>query len=82
MCRKHQRHCRELEAVAGQTLREWAEADSLEAVRACWGRKGGKTTLHRYGQRFFVLIGRRRHGDPQALGLQAAHMQRRREVAR
>ncbi len=27
-----------------------------------WGRRGGLETLRRYGRRWFVLLGRRRHG--------------------
>jgi hypothetical protein len=81
MCRKYQRHCDELEALADQALQEWAGAETLEAVRACWGRKGGRTTAHRYGRLHFRLLALHRHGDPAALPLLYARMQRRRKAA-
>ena len=80
MCRKYQRHCGELEALADQALQEWAGAETLEDVRACWGRLGGLTTLHRYGPGHFALLAKHRWGDPEALPLLCARMQRRKEV--
>jgi hypothetical protein len=40
-------------------------------------RLGGKVTLHRYGSEHFSLLARHRHGNPEALPLLAARMQRR-----
>lgn len=82
MCRKHQRRCDEISALRDEALAEWCEADSYEAVRACWSRLGGLVTLHRYGPGHFALLARHRHGDPEALGLMAARMRRPREQAR
>jgi hypothetical protein len=32
---------------------EWTKAERFDQVRSCWGRLGGRTTLHRYGRRHF-----------------------------
>jgi len=42
---------------------EWTRAETLSEVRACWGRLGGRVTLHRYGRGHFAALGRgRRRG--------------------
>jgi len=77
MCVKHERRCPALNAIREDALLEWCGAETLEDVRACWSRLGGKVTLHRYGREHFRLLARHRHGDPEALELLAARMQRR-----
>lgn len=42
-----------------QAITEWAEAEELGDVRACWGRLGGKVTLHRHGHQHFSMMGKR-----------------------
>ena len=80
MCRKYQRRCDALRELAQQALQEWAGAETLEDVRASWGRLGGLTTLHRYGRQHFVLLAWHRHGDREALPLLVARMQQRGEA--
>ena len=77
MCQKFRTHCDELRRMADEALAEWAEADSYEDVCRAWAALGGRTTAHRYGREHFVLLARHRHGDPEALPLLVARMQRR-----
>jgi hypothetical protein len=53
MCAKRQRRCPALLEIRDEALREWTKAETLEDVRSCWGRLGGRTTLHRYGREHF-----------------------------
>ena len=82
MCQKRQHRCPDLRALRIEALQEWSRAETLTEVRRAWSRLGGLVTLHRYGAGHFALLARYRHGDPEALGLMAARMQRRRELAR
>jgi len=80
MCQKRQkrqRRCPDLLLFREEAMREWTKAATLEDVRACWSRLGGRVVLHRYGREHFRLLARHRHGDPEALELLAARMQRR-----
>ncbi len=77
MCQKHQHRCQARCDMAEEALQQWAVAETLPEVRRAWARLGGRTTLHRYGREHFRLLALHRHGDPQALGLLAARMQRR-----
>jgi hypothetical protein len=36
-----------------EALEEWIVAETLHEVRVCWGRLGGRVTLHRYGREHF-----------------------------
>jgi hypothetical protein len=49
VCQKRKRRCPTLLAIREGAFEEWAKAETLEQVRACWSRLGGRTTLHRYG---------------------------------
>ena len=60
MCAKRQRRCPALLEIRDQALQEWTRAETFEEVRACWGRLGGRVTLHRYGPAHFAEIARRR----------------------
>lgn len=82
MCQKHERRCTIVRNLRDEALQEWSKAETLTEVRRAWSRLGGLTTLHRYGPGHFALLARHRHGDPEALPLLCAHMQRRKEVAR
>ncbi len=62
VCHKGRRRCPDLLAMREEALREWTEAETLREVRACWGRLGGRTTLHRYGRGHFCGLARRRWG--------------------
>jgi hypothetical protein len=53
MCAKRQRRCDELLAIREAALQEWIRAETFEQVCACWGRLGGRVTLHRYGRGHF-----------------------------
>jgi hypothetical protein len=53
MCAKRQRRCPALLAIREEALMEWARAETLHDVRVCWGRLGGRATLHRYGPEHF-----------------------------
>jgi len=81
MCQKRERRCPILLHLREEALREWTRAETFEEVRSCWSRLGGKVVLHRYGREWFSLLARHCHGDPEALPLLAARMQRRREVS-
>jgi hypothetical protein len=50
MCAKRQRRCAALLAIREEALAEWTRAETFEEVCSCWGRLGGRTTLHRYGR--------------------------------
>ena len=58
MCRKRQRRCPEALAAREAAYAEWCRAETLEAVRAAWGRLGGFVTAHRYGAEHFRRMGR------------------------
>ena len=60
MCKKHQPRCSALLELREQATREWERAQTYHEVVVCWGRLGGKVTLHRYGRGHFAEIGRRR----------------------
>jgi hypothetical protein len=81
MCQKRQHRCPALLHLREQALAQWCKAESFEQVRSCWSRLGGLVTVHRYGTEHFSLLARHRHGDPEALPLLAARMQRRREAS-
>ncbi len=59
MCAKRQRHCGAYLPLREGATQEWTRAETLEAVRAAWGRFGGLVTLHRYGREHFSELGRR-----------------------
>jgi hypothetical protein len=65
MCAKRQRRCPALLAIRQEALEEWIRAETLHDVRACWGRLGGRVTLHRYGRSHFSELARRRHAAVQ-----------------
>src|SRR5918993_5361533 len=50
MSAKRQRHCPALLAIREEAFMEWTKAERFDQVRSCWGRLGGRTTLHRYGR--------------------------------
>jgi hypothetical protein len=57
MCsKKRQRRCAALLAIREAALKEWIQAATLHEVRVCWGRLGGRTTLHRYGAQHFAAL--------------------------
>lgn len=57
MCsRKGQRRCPALLQIREEAVMEWATAETLHDVRACWGRLGGRVTLHRYGREHFAAL--------------------------
>ena len=58
MCAKRQRRCPALLEIREEALGEWAGARTLEEVRSCWARLGGRTTLHRYGREHFAAMAR------------------------
>ena len=60
MCSKGQRRCAALVGLREEALAEWTEAQTYHDVVVCWGRLGGKVTLHRYGRGHFARIARRR----------------------
>ncbi len=74
MCAKRERHCGTYLALQGAAYAEWEVAETLEAVRAAWGRLGGLATLHRYGREHFSLRARHRHGDVEATVLLYSRM--------
>jgi len=78
VCRKYQRHCGAYLDLQEAAYGEWEVAETLEAVRAAWGRFGGRVTLHRYGRQHFSLMARHRWGDAAATVLLHARMIRRR----
>jgi hypothetical protein len=78
VCRKYQRHCGAYLDLQEAAYAEWEVAETLEAVRAAWGRLGGRVVLHRYGRQHFSLMARHRHGDTDATVLLHARMIRRR----
>ena len=79
MCAKRERRCPELLEIREEAFAEWCGAETLEEVRSCWARLGGRVVLHRYGREHFRLLARHRHGDAGALEELAARMQRRAE---
>jgi hypothetical protein len=56
MCRKHARRCAVLLQIREEALQEWIRAETLHDVRVCWGRLGGRVTLHRYGRDHFAEL--------------------------
>jgi hypothetical protein len=56
VCQKRQRRCPALLEIRDEALQEWARAETFEEVCACWGRLGGRTTLHRYGRAHFAML--------------------------
>jgi hypothetical protein len=60
MCAKRQRRCAVLLRIREEAVEEWCNAETLHDVRVCWGRLGGRTTLHRYGRGHFSELTRRR----------------------
>ena len=60
MCQKYQRRCPTVLALREEAVEEWARAETLHEVRACWGPLGGRVTLHRYGREHFAALARRR----------------------
>ncbi len=60
MCQKRQRRCPVALQLHREALEEWTGAESLYEVLSCWGRLGGRTTLHRYGSQHFSELARRR----------------------
>jgi hypothetical protein len=58
VCQKRQRRCPALLELREEALEEWTRAESLHDIRTCWGRLGGRTTLHRYGRRHFSQLAR------------------------
>ena len=71
MCLKRERHCREYEDFRHAAYAEWEHAETLETVRAAWGRFGGRVTAHRYGSAHFSRLAsaaaRRRRRDADTL---------------
>jgi hypothetical protein len=59
VCAKRQRRCPEALALREAAVAEWCRAETLEAVRAAWGRLGGRVTAHRYGRDHYRELGRR-----------------------
>jgi len=59
MCQKRQHRCEALLAIRAEALAEWCKAETLEEVRSCWARLGGRTTLHRYGREHFSCLAKR-----------------------
>jgi hypothetical protein len=53
MCQKRQRRCAVALQLREEALEEWIVAETLHEVRVCWGRLGGRVTLHRYGREHF-----------------------------
>jgi hypothetical protein len=60
MCQKHAPRCPALLQLRDDALQEWTGAETLHEVLACWGRLGGRVTLHRYGPQHFSELARRR----------------------
>jgi hypothetical protein len=56
VCQKRQRRCPALLEIREEALREWTRAETFEEVRSCWGRLGGRVTLHRYGRGHFAAL--------------------------
>ena len=57
MCQKRQRRCAVALQLREEALEEWIRAQTLhEEVRVCWGRLGGRVTLHRYGCGHFAAL--------------------------
>ncbi len=53
MCQIYQRRCPAVLQLRQEALEEWTGAETLHEVLACWGRLGGRVTLHRYGRGHF-----------------------------
>jgi hypothetical protein len=60
MCAKRRRRCAVLLRIREEAVEEWCKAETLHEVRVCWGRLGGRVTLHRYGRAHFAALARRR----------------------
>ena len=60
MCQKRQRRCPVLLGIREEALAEWSKAQTLHDVHVCWGRLGGRVTLHRYGRQHFTELRSRR----------------------
>jgi hypothetical protein len=60
VCQKRQRRCAVALQLREEALEEWMRAETFEEVRSCWGRLGGRITLHRYGPQHFARLARRR----------------------
>jgi hypothetical protein len=56
MCAKRQHRCPALLQIREEALQEWIKAETLHDVRVCWGRLGGRVTLHRYGREHFAAL--------------------------
>ncbi len=80
MCAKGRRRCACLLEIREEAWTEWTGAETLHDVRACWGRLGGRTTLHRYGRCHFSLLARHRWGDAEASRELSARVTLRRET--
>lgn len=62
MCTRHRTRwarCEVWRAFQERAYQEWAGAETLEAVRASWGRFGGLVTAHRHGNEHYAELGRR-----------------------
>ena len=60
MCAKYQRRCPVALQLREEAHEEWTRAETLHEVRACWGRLGGRVTLHRYGPGHYRQLRARR----------------------
>jgi hypothetical protein len=60
MCAKGERRCPCLLEIREEALKEWTKAETYHDVVVCWGRLGGRVTLHRYGRGHFSELARRR----------------------
>jgi hypothetical protein len=60
MCQKYKRRCPALLALREEAIEEWTRAETRYQVLSCWGRLGGRVTLHRYGRQHFAALARRR----------------------
>jgi hypothetical protein len=58
MCQKRQHRCPALLEIRDEALEEWTGAETLHDIRVCWGRLGGRVTLHRYGRGHFAELRR------------------------
>ena len=64
MCQKRQHRCPVALQLREEALEEWTKAETYHDVVVCWGRLGGRVTLHRYGRGHFAQIARRRLSAP------------------
>jgi hypothetical protein len=56
--RRYWRRCATWRAYQEAAYAEWPVAETLEAVRAAWGRFGGSVTYHRYGSELYREMSR------------------------